>query len=78
MEKSNKKRLVALLLAFFLGTLGVHRFYVGKKGSGIAMVLLTISIIGILVSSIWAFVDFLMIATGSFTDSENKIIKDWE
>ena len=30
MTESNKSRLVAFLLSFFLGGLGVHRFYVGK------------------------------------------------
>ena len=32
---SSKSRLVALLLCFFLGGLGVHRFYAGKIGTGI-------------------------------------------
>ena len=36
---SPKSRLVALLLCFFLGPLGVHRFYVGKIGTGILMLL---------------------------------------
>ncbi len=35
---SSKSRLVALLLCFFLGYLGVHRFYVGKIGTGIPMI----------------------------------------
>jgi len=42
MNESNlspKSRLVALLLCFFLGPLGVHRFYVGKIGTGILMLL---------------------------------------
>ncbi|MBQ3755018.1 MAG: TM2 domain-containing protein, partial [Clostridia bacterium] len=32
---SPKSRLVATLLCFFLGGLGIHRFYVGKVGTGI-------------------------------------------
>lgn len=33
--KSNKEWLVTLLLSLFVGTLGIHRFYVGKMGTGI-------------------------------------------
>ena len=36
---SEKSRLAAALLAFFLGGLGIHRFYVGKVGTGIAIIL---------------------------------------
>lgn len=32
---SEKSRLVALLLCLFVGYLGIHRFYVGKTGTGI-------------------------------------------
>ena len=38
-ESSEKKRLVAFLLCFFLGALGVHRFYVGKVGTGVVQIL---------------------------------------
>ena len=33
--KSEKSNVTALLLCFFLGVLGVHRFYVGKIGTGV-------------------------------------------
>lgn len=41
-----KSKLVAFLLWFFLGWLSVHRFYVGKFGSGI-LYLLTGQLLGI-------------------------------
>lgn len=63
---SDKKFLPALLLALFLGCFGAHRFYVGKTGSAIAQ-LLTCGGVGI-----WALVDVIMIATGSFTDKEGR------
>ncbi|MCL2793448.1 MAG: TM2 domain-containing protein [Spirochaetaceae bacterium] len=64
----SKKWLVALLLAIFLGTLGVHRFYVGKIGTGILMIL-TLGGCGI-----WTIIDIILIATGSFKDVDGKPI----
>ena len=56
----------AALLCFFLGGLGVHRFYVGKIGTGILMIF-TLGGLGI-----WLIIDFVMILTGSFKDKEVK------
>jgi len=56
-------------LCFFLGPLGVHRFYVGKVGTGILQ-LLTLGGLGI-----WTLIDFVMIAVGSFTDKQGLLIK---
>jgi TM2 domain-containing membrane protein YozV len=67
----------AFLLSFFIGVLGIHRFYVGKTGTGIAMVVISITIIGLFVTSIWALVDWIMIVTGNFTDSQGRPLKDW-
>jgi len=66
---SEKGFVPTLLLCFFLGGLGVHRFYVGKVGTGILQ-LLTLGGLGI-----WTIVDFIMIVVGSFTDSEGRPIK---
>ena len=68
-EVSDKGFVPAVLLCFFFGILGVHRFYVGKVGTGILM-LLTLGGLGI-----WALVDFIMIIVGSFTDKAGRPIK---
>ena len=69
MEKSEKGFVPTLLICFFVGFLGVHRFYVGKVGTGILM-LLTFGGLGI-----WSLIDFIMIACGAFKDSEGLPIK---
>lgn len=68
---SEKRMLPAAILCFFLGFLGVHRFYVGKIGTGILQ-LFTFGGFGI-----WALVDFIMIVVGSFTDKEGLKLTQW-
>jgi len=68
---SNKRILPAAILCFFLGFLGIHRFYVGKIGTGILQ-LLTAGGLGI-----WALIDFVMIVIGAFTDKEGNKITAW-
>jgi TM2 domain-containing membrane protein YozV len=52
---------VAYLLAIFLGVFGAHRFYLGRTGSAVVMLILTITFFGIIISSIWTFVDLFLI-----------------
>ena len=66
---SEKDWLTTLLLAIFLCGFGVHRFYVGKTGTGVLMIL-----IGWATCGIWYLIDIIMIAVGKFTDSEGKLI----
>jgi TM2 domain-containing membrane protein YozV len=68
---SPKSRLVALLLCFFVGFLGAHRFYVGKTGTGILM-LLTAGGCGL-----WILIDLIMIVIGSFRDQERRLLFRW-
>ncbi len=66
---SDKNFVATLLLCFFLGGLGIHRFYVGKIGTGILM-FITIGGFGI-----WTIVDLIMIIVGKFTDKDGHFIK---
>ncbi|MGG4142238.1 TM2 domain-containing protein [Paenibacillus algorifonticola] len=69
MVKSDKSFVAAILLCFFLGSFGIHRFYAGKVGTGILM-LVTLGCFGI-----WTLIDLIMIICGAFKDSEGREIK---
>jgi len=66
---SDKGFVPTILLCLFLGFLGVHRFYVGKIGTGILM-LLTFGGLGI-----WSLIDLIVIICGNFKDKNGLAIK---
>lgn len=68
---SSKSRLAALLLCIFLGYLGIHRFYVGKVGTGI-LYLLTGGVFGI-----GAIYDLIMIICGGYKDKYGARLTNW-
>ena len=68
---SEKKLLPVFLLAFFLGPFGVHRFYVGKVGTGLLQ-LCTLGGLGI-----WTLIDIILIVSGNFTDKEGDKLVEW-
>ena len=96
-KAGDKSKIVAALLAFFLGGVGVHDFYLGNKRNGLIKLIgsilgIALMIIGFVAAattttatglaalpvlvligwfivlgiSIWAFVDFIRILTGSY------------
>ena len=67
-SESDSQWVVTLLLAFLLGVIGAHRFYVGKTGTGILM-LLTFGGLGI-----WLLIDLILIITGQFTNKAGEKI----
>jgi len=58
--KGDKSIAVYLLLCWFLGIIGAHRYYAGKTGSAIAMTVLTITIIGMFITAVWTLVDLIV------------------
>jgi TM2 domain-containing membrane protein YozV len=68
---SDKRILPALLLCLLFGWFGFHRFYVGKVGSGILM-LLTFGGGGL-----WVLIDLVAIIVGAFEDGDNRKVEVW-
>lgn len=52
---------LAYVIWFFTALLGGHRFYLGRTGSGVGMLVLSITIAGLVVSLPWAIVDLFLI-----------------
>jgi TM2 domain-containing membrane protein YozV len=72
---SQKSRLAVTLLcilpAWMVSIAGIHRFYLGKIGTGILM-LLTLGGLGI-----WTLIDFIFAVSGNMKDKEGKLITNW-
>jgi len=71
MENSPKSRLVALLLCWFLGIFGAHRYYTGKIFTGILMLLTCGGFV------IWWLIDLVMILIGEFHDKQGRVLFRW-
>lgn len=67
-DPSDKQKFIALLLCLLLGGLGVHRFYVGKYGTGLIW-LFTAGCFGI-----GALIDLIAICTDKFADSDGRLV----
>lgn len=83
----SKSKIAAGVLALFLGSYGIHNFYLGYTGKAVTQLLLTVLgiplafvIVGIpmiIAVNIWAFVEAIMIFTGGINkDSKGNILKD--
>lgn len=82
---SDKSKVAAALLSFFLGMLGIHRFYLGRAGSGAVMLICTILgwltagiIVGfglIAIVFIWDLIDFIRILCNSLVDAQGRKLR---
>ena len=82
---SDKSKVAAAVLCFFLGQFGIHRFYLGQAGSGAIMLVLALigwATTGILIGFlpltivwIWELIDFVRILCNGLTDSQGRKLK---
>lgn len=68
--KSQKSKVTAMLLCLFLGIIGVHRFYVGKIGTGI------IQLITLGCGGIWTTIDFIYLLCNKFIDKDGNVLSN--
>ncbi len=77
--KTGKSKIAAGLLGIFLGSLGVHNFYLGFTGKAIAQLLISLLSCGTLswASAIWGLIEGILILTGSMnTDADGNPLVD--
>ena len=66
---SDKDWLTTVLISFFVGWLGIDRFYLGYTGLGI-LKLVTLGGCGI-----WAVIDLILIVMGNMTDAQGRPLR---
>jgi len=69
--QKQRSYVATLLLSFFLGGLGIHRFYTGYIGLGILQ-LITLGGCGI-----WALIDFIRICFNNFKDAHGQELAEY-
>lgn len=88
-EDVSQKKLIAALLAIFLGSLGIHKFYLEAKEAGVIMLALTLGsailgslllvvFIGLLILPIAGLVSLVGLAEGIYyiTKSDEQFYKE--
>jgi len=79
LDPSAKSKVAAGVLGILLGALGIHNFYLGYMGKGLAQLLLTLLSCGYLgvVSWIWGLIEGIMILTGSIAvDAQGRRLQN--
>ncbi|CDO46579.1 hypothetical protein AT246_00425 [Bartonella henselae] len=74
-KQSEHLKVMLALVCWVAGIFGVHRFMVGKVWTGALMLILSLTLVGLMITGIWTIVDFIVIMAGKFTDKNgNQII----
>ena len=78
MDPYAKSRVIAGILGILLGGLGVHRFYLGYVGIGVAQIVVTIVTFG--AGALWGFIEgilYLTQKTGTYSvDATGRPLRD--
>lgn len=74
LTSSQANGIVILIVAIFFGMLGIHRFLVGKIGTGVIQLVLTLTMFGAFITGIWLLIDIIMIILGKFEDKRGSKI----
>ena len=67
-----KSKVTAVLLCFFFGFIGIHRFYLGRPWSGIAYLIASLTVVGAAITIIVAFIEFIILACTSEQEINRK------
>ena len=60
-EANKKTAFVAYLLWFFVGLFGGHNFYLKRTGVAVTQLILSLTIVGMLITVIWVLIDAFLI-----------------
>lgn len=71
--KSAKSRGVYIILGLFFGLLGIHNFYAGRLGIGVAQLLVTVIlgwfVVGIFITAIWVLIELFTVTKDGAGDA---------
>lgn len=70
-ERRKKSKVIVFILWFFLGTLGIHRFYTGQTGYAVFMLLLGWATFGI-----WPFIDGIILLVSRVDEINDQIERE--
>jgi TM2 domain-containing membrane protein YozV len=75
-DPAAKSKIVAGVLGILLGGFGIHRFYLGYTGIGIAQIVVTILTLGL--GAVWGFIEGILILVGAgiTTDAQGRPLRD--